>query len=130
MHTEGKFPRKNLQKVAVIPLYLKTFMWLFQNFYVVSMVSLWEILFKSSNYFSNLRCILWISPRFGILNKVNFPKNYTRYSIFYRVSLVEVLLSSNFDEIYRVLAASFVREHFTPLSCHLNTLFHQNLRPI
>ena len=39
-------------------------------------------------------------------------------------------LGSNFGEIYRVLAVSFVREHFTPLSCNLDTLFHQNSRPI
>ena len=41
-----------------------------------------------------------------------------------------ILLGSNFDEIYRALAMSFVREHFTPLSCNLDTLFHQNSRPI
>ena len=39
-------------------------------------------------------------------------------------------LGSNFGEIYRALAVSFVREHFTPLSCNLDTLFHQNSRPI
>ena len=39
-------------------------------------------------------------------------------------------LGSDFGEIYRVLAMSFVREHFTPLSCNLDTIFHQNSRPI